>query len=182
MKGYVPILFAFLLFASASQVLAQNGPPPPPEDSFTARGVDNDSPNRRNILRRELNLTDDQMMMIRKINVDNRPKMRLAQQQVQAARKDLDQAIYADSLDEEHLKGRVRAVIEAEAEVSKLRAMSEVAVRKVLTPEQLVRFRELRSRFARQGEEMRRRSLRRQNERRARPNTDNPVKRPDDRL
>ena len=171
MHKHILIIFALVLFACGAQVRGQDGPPP--QNDFTRDAPDKDSPDRRLVLKRELNLTDEQMLMIRKINMEGRPKMRLAQQQVRIARKELDEAIYADALEEELLRGKVRAVIESEAEVSRLRAMSEVAVRKVLTPEQLVRFRELRRRFARQSENMRRRSMRRQDQMRKKQNPDN---------
>ena len=132
--------FAFLLFLSP--VLAQYDADDPVVNG-QARG------NRGDILRRELGLTPQQMMQIRGINRDTRPKMRLAQEKLRIARQDLNQAIYADSLDEEALRIRLRNVVEAQAEVTRLQALSEVAVRKVLSPEQLGKFRVLRERFAR---------------------------------
>ncbi len=133
---------ATVLF-SLGNVLAQDGPPP--GNDFGER--DAPGPNRAGILRRELRLTPEQMIQIRQINAETRPKMRTAQQRYRVARRDLDLAIYADELDEPALSEKVRAVVEAQAEVTKVRAMSEVAVRRVLTPEQLTRFRRLRQRF-----------------------------------
>lgn len=104
--------------------------------------------NRGDLLRRELGLSPQQMRQIRLINRETRPKMQEAQEKYRVARRDLDEAIYADQLDEESLRSKVRAVIEAQGEISRLRAMSEIAVRKVLSPEQLGKFRDLRGRFA----------------------------------
>jgi len=144
------LAFPILILILAAAIAGQDQPP---ANNFTGRDMQDRA--RANILRRELKLSPEQMMMIRKINTESRPQMREAQQRVWLARKELDAAVYADELDEETLRMKVRAVIEAEAEVTRIRAMSEVAVRKVLTPEQLERFRRLRQRFARQAEEMR---------------------------
>lgn len=108
--------------------------------------------NRGELLRRELGLTPQQMMQIRTINRDTRPKMRIAQEKLRLARQDLNQAIYDDSFDEEVLRIRLHNVVEAQAEVTKLQALSEVAVRKVLSPEQLGKFRVIRERFSRRQE------------------------------
>jgi Spy/CpxP family protein refolding chaperone len=60
----------------------------------------------------------------------------------------LDAAIYADSVDEEVFEARLKDQQLAQAEVARLRFTSELAVRKILTPDQLTRFRDLRQRFA----------------------------------
>ncbi|MCO6512380.1 MAG: periplasmic heavy metal sensor [Aridibacter famidurans] len=122
----------------------------PPGNDFVAN--ETDRPERADILRRELQLSPEQMRKIRFLNAEMRPRMRDAQLAFRIARRDLDEAIYADELNEEELRLKMRAVNEAQAEVNRLRAFSEVAVRKILSPEQLVRFRQLRQRFARQGE------------------------------
>ena len=59
----------------------------------------------------------------------------------------LDQAIYAEKVDEATVQIRLREFQDAQAEVARIRANTEFSIRKVLTPDQLLRFRELRQRF-----------------------------------
>lgn len=169
---------ALMLFAGLT-VIAQTDRPsdPPAQNDFVANEARKDRPDRGNMIRRALNLSDEQMLRIREINRSTRPKMAEAEKRLRFARRELDQAIYADELEEPQLHDKVRAVVEAQAEITKIRASSEVAVRSVLTPEQLVRFRELRKRFAhqrklRQLNQMRKRRMRQrmreQNQRRRR--------------
>lgn len=120
---------------------------------------------RPNLLR-ELGLTQEQVRQIRLINAENKDKMRDAQARLREATRSLDQAVYADALDEELLRTRLREVVEAQAEVTKLRAAAELAVRRVLTPEQLTRFREIRQRFIQLRQERQNKRLERQNRQR----------------
>jgi Spy/CpxP family protein refolding chaperone len=88
-----------------------------------------------------------------------------AQIRLRAANRALDAAIYADQVSDSDVEARIAEAQAAQAEVAKLRSMNEYAVRKVLTPEQLVHFRELRRKFEEMRKEMqpqrpnRRRSL-----------------------
>jgi Spy/CpxP family protein refolding chaperone len=67
---------------------------------------------------------------------------------MQDAARNLDMAIYGDVVNDADVKARLREFQVAEAELSRLRFESELAVRKILTPEQLIKFRELRRQFA----------------------------------
>ena len=62
--------------------------------------------------------------------------------------RNLDQAIYADAVNESEIQNRLKELQAAQAEIARIRAMSELEVRKILTPEQLVKFRDLRRLFA----------------------------------
>jgi Spy/CpxP family protein refolding chaperone len=95
----------------------------------------------------ELNLSQNQIQQIRSINQENNLKRREAQFRVKEAQKALDQAIYADSADETVIQTKLKDLQLAQAEIIKLRSMTEFAVRKVLTPEQLLKFREVRQNF-----------------------------------
>ncbi|MEO6590117.1 MAG: periplasmic heavy metal sensor [Pyrinomonadaceae bacterium] len=110
---------------------------------------DNPPPNeqRRPNLLRELGLSQEQVSQIREINQSNRQNIRAAQQKVGDARIKLDQAIYAEKVDESSVQIRLREFQDAQAEIAKIRAVTEFAIRKVLTADQLLRFRELRQRF-----------------------------------
>ena len=141
MKNISRIIFAILLTTLAvSAAGAQEETPsnPPPQNFNQAR--------RPNLLA-ELDLTKNQIQQIRRINADNKNLRRDAQESFREATRLLDQTIYADNTDETEIQTRLKAVQTAQAEVFKLKAATEYAVRKVLTPEQLVKFREIRQRF-----------------------------------
>jgi Spy/CpxP family protein refolding chaperone len=112
----------------------------------TATRPDRPRDMRMNFLR-GLGLSNEQIQQIRQINIDRRPLMEEAQTQFREANKLLDAAIYADQVNENDVEMRLKDVQKAQAEISRIRFMTELALRRVLTPEQLVRFRELRQRF-----------------------------------
>lgn len=136
------ILFlSLLLTISFSSVKAQENPP-------------NDTPNqerqikaRPNLLR-ELGLTPDQMKAIRRLNAEKKADVQEAQRKAAEARRNLDIAIYSDNADDTEVKMRLEEFQNAQMEVIKIRATVEYEIRKILTPEQVVRFRQLRQRFA----------------------------------
>lgn len=163
MKKKNLIFTILIIMLAVSFVAAQNGPPP---NDFINNQTDR--PKRGDILARELRLTDEQKMQIRQINRQKRPQMRAAQQRFRQVKDELDMLIYADELDEVSLQNKVREVATAQAEIIKIRAMSEVAVRNVLSPEQLVKFRELRQRFKQQ--QKRRKMMRERRQRRRQMN------------
>jgi Spy/CpxP family protein refolding chaperone len=111
----------------------------------------------------ELGLTNEQIQQIRRINQERKPIMQAAQQRWQAARRELDAAIYADDSTEEQIKELTKSAQLAQSELLKERTLTEYLIRKVLTPEQLVKFRNLRQQL-----------MQRMNERREVRNQDNP--------
>ena len=125
-----------------SSSYAQDGPPP--EDSERGERSDDHRPN----LLAELGLSPEQIQQIRQKNQERRPAMMIARRRMGEAARNLDMAIYGDSVSDAEVQLRLKEFHAAEAEISRLRFESELAVRKILTPEQLVRFRELRRRFA----------------------------------
>jgi len=141
-------LFSFLLvcllsLSSFSAVNAQEEMPPAdaPQKEF------NRAAPRPNLLR-ELGLTREQIQQIRRINFNRKSIMMDAQRRVREATRNLDRAIYADALNENEITARLKDLQNAQAEIARLRSSNELEVRKILTPEQLVKFRELRQRFA----------------------------------
>lgn len=76
-----------------------------------------------------------------------RPIMEAAQLRFQEANRKLDESIYADQLNEAEVHERIGEVQRSQAELTRMRSISELMIRKILTPEQLVRFRRLRERF-----------------------------------
>lgn len=127
-------LLAMLLTCSFSTVTAQENAPDTPPDN---------QQNRPRLLA-ALGLSPDQIQQIRRINQENRPQLRAANQRLREANRSLDIAIYSDAADEADIKLKVKEVHAAHNEMIIIRAKTEFAVRKVLTPVQLSKFREIR--------------------------------------
>ncbi len=139
------LIFSVLLLGLVSAgVFAQSGTP------FRSDSNEMPTDDRGSIIARVLELTDAQRVEIQAVNQKQRQLLRLAQLRLQTARAAADMAIYADVLNEADVEAKVQEVAMAQAEIIKIRMMSEIAVRSVLSPEQLVKFRALRERFAEQ--------------------------------
>jgi Spy/CpxP family protein refolding chaperone len=104
---------------------------------------------------RRLGLSQEQMQQIRRINQEKQPLMRDAQKRLGDANRALDIAIYADTVNEDDIQTRLKEVQAAHNEMVKIRSSVELAVRKVLTAEQLAEFRRLRDEMMQQDEERR---------------------------
>src|SRR5688572_6049287 len=121
---------------------AQDGPPPP-QDASQFEGQE-----RKPNLLENLGLSRDQIRQIRLMNRDRKPAMEAAQHRLREANRALDMSIYGDALDETAVQARLKEFQQAQGEVARIRFQSELELRKILTPEQLVRFRGLRARVA----------------------------------
>lgn len=95
---------------------------------------------------RTLGLTPDQLARIRMIREQNREERRLANERLRNAHRALDEAIYADAPSEAVIEERARELAAAQAASVRLRALTELSIRRVLTPEQLGTLRTLRQR------------------------------------
>jgi Spy/CpxP family protein refolding chaperone len=145
MLNFKTVIFTgILLLISIVSIEAQNIQQRPPKDNFRPQQI-----------LRELGLSKEQIKQIRQINQEREPKMRAAQDNLRDTNRSLDLAIYADTLNEEEIQTKLKDVQTAQAEVIKIRNMTELAVRKVLTAEQLTKFRGLRDEFMRRLEERR---------------------------
>jgi Spy/CpxP family protein refolding chaperone len=98
-------------------------------------------------LLRQLGLSREQIQRIRRMNQARKPLIESAQQRFREANRLLDAAIYADEVNEEDVRARLKEVQLAQAELIRIRSMDELAMRRLLTADQLLRFRELRARF-----------------------------------
>lgn len=98
-----------------------------------------------NLIRR-LGLTPDQLAQIREIREQNKEGRRLATERLRSAQRALDEAIYADAPSEAVIEERARELALAQAATVRLRALTELSIRRVLTPEQLAMLRTLRQR------------------------------------
>jgi Spy/CpxP family protein refolding chaperone len=136
------LIFAALMTVFAfSGVKAQDGTP-------TADAAQNlTEPVRPIRILQELGLSQEQIQQIRRINAARKPIMQEAQRKRQMANRNLDLAIYADNTTEEEIKARLREAQLAHNEFMQARALTEYLIRKVLTPEQLQKFRQLREEF-----------------------------------
>jgi Spy/CpxP family protein refolding chaperone len=146
------IFTVFLLMLSFSSVCGQE-PEQSPEQTFEQK-------KRPNLLA-ELGLSLEQIRQIRRINRESQPLVRAARLRMKEANLALDQAIYANTLDEAIIQTRLKEAQTAQAEFIKMRSLTEFAVRKVLLPEQLTKFREIRLKFMDDAIESRRNQKRR---------------------
>jgi Spy/CpxP family protein refolding chaperone len=133
MKKLLFITFTILIFTFSA--FAQDTQPTPPSDP----------PKRLNLLQ-ELGLSSEQVQAIRTINQAQKPKMEAAQRSFRKAQKALDEAIYSDNFLETDVLAKTKDVQVAQAQITKIKAETEFSIRKVLTAEQIVKFRELRQR------------------------------------
>lgn len=137
--------FSFLLIGFLSgfslPVNAQETPPDAAPKDFQRP-----KRSRPNLLR-ELGLSPEQMQAIRRLNAEKKVQIEEAQRRLTEARRSLDAAIYAENANEAAVAERLREFQDAQAEVAKIRTATEFEIRKILTPEQVARFREIRRRF-----------------------------------
>jgi len=142
------LAFSLLLIAAAAPaVCAQDGPRPPhgqegpPEGGRQGRGGRGGA---HGELFRRLGLTEEQHQRLREIRRQSEPEGRALMRRLGQARRALDEAVYAETLDEAAVEERARELAAAQAALVRHHALNEVRVRQVLTPEQLQTFRELR--------------------------------------
>jgi Spy/CpxP family protein refolding chaperone len=147
--------FAIALLAlSASAARAQEASPTPAQTQAGAAAQIN--PNDPATILGHLNLSPDQITQMRSIQSESVPQAQQLNRQLNQARRALDEAIYADNADEALVEQRARDVAEAQAALVRFRAQTELRVRRILTPEQLQKFRELRADAIRERQQERR--------------------------
>jgi len=140
------VLLTVFVLAGLTSVFAQDNPPP--DNTRPPAGQGQERQMKRPNLLRILGLTPEQLQQVRKMNQERKPLMDAAMVRVRNANRALDEAIYADSFDEATFQASLKELQLAQAEAAKLRFLNELGVRKILTPDQLARFRELRRKFA----------------------------------
>jgi Spy/CpxP family protein refolding chaperone len=140
-----------LLILCAPHSLAQNAAQQPRQPSEEAPAADAAA-----ALLSQLNLTAAQVAQMREIREQSVPRAQALTRRLNQARRALDESIYSDALDEALVEQRAREVAEAQTALISHRAQTELRVRRVLTPEQLQTFRDLRIR-ARREQRIRRR-------------------------
>jgi len=127
---------------------------------------------------RELNLSPEQRERIRAIREQLQEERASINQRLGETNRALEVALDADSPDESVVEQRLREVAAAQAAATRMRVLSEVRIRRVLTPEQLITLRTLRQnarglRRERQRENMEMRRQERVDRQRGLPNQRN---------
>src|SRR2546423_163420 len=136
--------FAFALFTqSPNAARAQTAAATPQQSAQQQEGAVQSNPNDPVSLLGQLNLSQEQIGQMRSIQGESVPQARELTRRLNQARRALDEAIYSDTIDESLIEQRARDVAEAQAALVRLRAQTEVRIRRVLTPEQLQTFRNL---------------------------------------
>ncbi len=169
------LAFVLLALFSAPVALAQDAAPQQQEEE--AASQNNPAPNNAAGLVMQLNLSPEQVGQMREIQGQSAPQAFALNRRLNQARRALDEAIYADSLDEALIGQRAREVAEAQAALVALRARTELRVRRVLTPTQLQTFRDLRQQAQRDRRIQRRLNGNDNPRRRGRNALDNPNRR-----
>lgn len=131
-------------------VRAQEPAGPPPESGAAPLNQLRQRRRAERALLARLNLTPEQRARLREIRRQSEPEARALTRRLNQARRALDEAIYSEETDEAAVEQRAREMADAQAAVVRLRALTELRVRRVLTPEQLQTFRALRREALRQ--------------------------------
>ncbi len=139
------ILFPLILNSSPAQARMQDE-----RGAFErVAGQDAGGPDdRRRSLMQRLNLAREQIERIKAIREENKEEWRATRQRLRQAQRALDDAIYSDSADEAVIEARSQEVASAQTALVRMRAMTELKIRRVLTREQLNTLRSLRQQRA----------------------------------
>ena len=95
-------------------------------------------------LPRLLNLTPEQVEKIKTILAQDKDEWRAARQRLTQSQRALDQAMYQDNAEQSVIEARSHDLTEAQATLGRMRALRELNIRRVLTPEQIERLRVIR--------------------------------------
>src|SRR5829696_4398162 len=130
--GLALLLFPLSATAAAQEQEETEAPPQQATPRRPAPGV--------NLMER-LNLSREQRQQLREIRRQSEAELRAHTRRVRLARRALDEAIYADVVDEALVEQRARELSAAQSALVRLRAATELKVRRILTDEQLRLFR-----------------------------------------
>jgi Spy/CpxP family protein refolding chaperone len=140
-------LAVLLTFFGSAQ--AQSGVQPPADSAAQQQQPQVNQANQADQMLGFLNLTQDQVMKIRMINVELRQERQEANFRLRMAQRALREAIQSPTPDETLISQRSKEVADAQANTLRLRSLTEARVLQVLTPEQRGRLREMRAEAAR---------------------------------
>ena len=134
---FAALLSSIALFSNATLAAGQQSPGDPPQTQSTQTNPQGDPI-------RQLNLTADQVEKIRAIREQNKDERFALNQRLRRAQRALDDAIQADNSSEALIEERAHELADAQAAATRMRAITEIRIRRVLTPEQLIKLRALR--------------------------------------
>jgi Spy/CpxP family protein refolding chaperone len=120
------LLAAVLLFAAPASGHAQDLPPLNPDPI------------------QQLQLTPEQRQRIRIIFAENKDERQMANRRLREANVALDQALDAESVDENVVEQRINELAAAHAAQTRMRVRMELKIRRELRPEQLALWRQFR--------------------------------------
>jgi Spy/CpxP family protein refolding chaperone len=142
------LAFTLLCFAAAAPAASAQEPSPDfvrgRDERPEPEGARSHGRNPQGGLLRRLGLTPEQHRLLREVRRQSESEARALSLRLGEARRALDEAIYAETLDERAVEERARELAAAQGALVRLRARNELRVRQILTPEQLQTFRELR--------------------------------------
>ena len=142
------VLLAVLMVVGVISASAQT-PQPPATAPLPSQQMANGDPIR------QLNLSPEQREQIRLIREANREQRATVGQRLRQSNRALQEVVETDNPDEAILEQRLKEVAAAQAEVMRLRILSEVKIRRVLTQEQRILLRSMRTQAGPRREERR---------------------------
>ncbi|HKO60312.1 MAG TPA: Spy/CpxP family protein refolding chaperone [Pyrinomonadaceae bacterium] len=134
-KSLVTVISLVILAAlplHAQTATAEQPAPPVQEKNFGGDAV------------RELNLTPEQREQIRMIREQSRAERAVVNRRVRETNRALEEALDSDNPDQSVLEQKIQEVSTAQAEAMRMRIVTEVKIRQVLTVEQRVKLKEMR--------------------------------------
>src|SRR2546428_5321224 len=134
---FAGLLSSIALLSSASLAAGQQNPGDPPQTQSTQMNAQGDPI-------RQLNLTAEQVEKIRAIREQNKDERFALNQRLRRVQRALDDAIQADNSSEALIEQRAHELADVQAAATRMRAITEMRIRHVLTPEQLTKLRALR--------------------------------------
>jgi len=133
MKQYynrVLMLLTVIVFSGVTpSILGQTTQPPTPTAEPQQRAFGGDPI-------QQLNLTPEQREQIRSIRENNKADRAAINEQLREANRALEEALSSDNPDETLVEQRLRSVAAAQAASTRMRVLTEIRIRRVLTLEQ----------------------------------------------
>jgi len=146
------IVFATTLFSCAVTGSAQPSPPERPERPLPPDAVRRERP-LGNVQRPGLadeSLTEEQRTSMRETMEASRKEARPLEEKMRTARRDLQEAIHAEKVDEQLIREKAVEIGKLEGDLAVIRAKAMTQIRPSLTPEQRARMKNMPQQFDRQ--------------------------------
>jgi len=135
--AFAVMVWSLAVFGTATSTIAQQMPSGGPQMQRGQNGPPDDPI-------RQLDLTPDQIAKIRAIREGAKDERMAINQRLRQAQLALDDAIETDNASETLIEQRARELAEAQGAATRMRAITELRIRRVMTPEQLAKLRTLR--------------------------------------